>query len=186
MADPNQSSEDRFMINKKFVLLFIRLYEQVKVYWQFFLGLFLILLYWYSIHPPGFGRPGYLEDLCIDFVRQMMAEQLQTRGHPFFQTRSVMTPFGASIPFMSWTIERDWLGAWFWIWNREFPFLWVYLGVSWIGTYLGVGYLLSRLELKKAAWLVAAVLVLFHVPRHFKLYHHWEMAPTIGSIGVSF
>lgn len=148
--------------------------NKIKTYGFFCLGLALLLLYWYWVHPPGFAR-GYAEDLCPDIVRQIMAQQLQKLGRPSFITDQVMTPFKVSVPYLSWAIERDWLGAYVWMWDRDFPFIWVYFGVSLITSYLGVGFILRRMRLSSsAAWLVALAVVGFHVPRHFKIWHHHE------------
>lgn len=141
----------------------------------FWLGVLAIGVYWYSVHPLGFAR-GYAEDLCFpDLVRQIMAEQLRIFGKPTFVTDQVMTPYGASVPYMSWQIERDWIGAYFWMWNRDFPFLWFYYGFSMLISYLGVGFILKKMGLPRAAsWFIAAMVVVFHVPRHFKVWHHYE------------
>ncbi len=140
----------------------------------FWFGLLAIGLYWYSIHPPGFGR-GYSEDMCTDIVRQMMSEHLDHWGSPKFWTDKFMAPGGASVPFMSWSIERDWLGALFWKWSRDFPFLWAYFGFSLLVSYLGVGFILRKMQLSKAAaWGIATLVVVVHVPRHFKIWHHYE------------
>ncbi len=142
------------------------------------LGLLFILAYWYLIHPPGFGRLGYLEDLCMDQVRHLMAQKLNSVGRPEFFSDYVMAPFGATIPYMSWSIERDWLGAYVWMVSRDFPYLWLYYGLSLVVTYLGVSYLIKRMGLTIwSTMLLATVAVLFHVPRHFKTFHHWEMLP---------
>lgn len=135
----------------------------------------MLLAYGYWVHPAGFGR-GYAEDMCFpDFARQIMADQLRIHGRPSFVTDLVMTPAGASIPYMSWSIERDWLGAYFWNWNRDFPFLWFYFCVSLAATYAGVGFILRKMGLGRlAAWGIALAAVGFHVPRHFKIWHHYE------------
>lgn len=135
----------------------------------------IVLAYWGWVRPNYPGPIGFAEDLCTDIVRQMMASILTTQGHPQFFTDQFMTPQGASIPFMSWSTERDWLGAYAWLWNRDFPFLWVYFGMSLLGACLGVGFILRKMGLsKRAAWGLAALVVVFHTPRHFKIYHHYE------------
>jgi hypothetical protein len=144
----------------------------------FGLGLLLVLGYWLFVRPPGFGPLGYVEDLCADFVRQIMAQHIEENGRPTFVTRQVMAPHGAPVPFLSWSIERDWLGAYFWKWAPGFPFLWFYYGVSLVASYAVVGAVLRRMALgPAAAWLLAAAFVVFNVPRHYKTYHHFEHLP---------
>ena len=143
--------------------------------WTFFLGLFAVLFYWFWVHTPGFGPTGYVEDFCIDSWRQVIAESIAKNGRPLFVTDSWMTPKGASVPFMSWSLERDWVGAYFWMWNRDFPFHWVYYGFSLVISYLGVGIILRKMKLSHcAAWGMATLAVLIHVPRHLKTYYHYE------------
>lgn len=138
------------------------------------MGLLAILAYWYSVRPVDLAR-GYSEDLCADILRQAIAESLQTFGRPTFQFKQFMAPFGASAPFMSWAIERDWLGAYFWMWNPDFPFLWAYFGLSLVLSYFGVSWVLQKMRLPAvAAWSIALLIVLFNVPRHYKIWHHVE------------
>jgi hypothetical protein len=141
-------------------------------------GLVLILAYWWSIHPLGFSM-GYVEDLCTDMMRQLMAHNLDQYGGPAFRTDQFLAPFGASVPYMSsWSIERDWIGAYAWKMNPQFPYLWVYFGVSLLFTYLGVAYILKKMKLSKTvAWSLATAVVLLHIPRHFKIWHHFEHLP---------
>jgi hypothetical protein len=147
--------------------------------WMPFLGLLVVLSYWYSVRPFS-SSPLYSEDGCAtDFARQLMSEQIHQFGRPAFVTDQVMTPQGASIPYLSWSLERDWLGSKFWDLNPEFPFAFVFTGISWIVSYLALGWILSRmgktLRMGPAtAWALAAVLTVFHIPRHFKIWHHWE------------
>lgn len=143
--------------------------------WIECLGLLVVLVYWYSVHPTGFSR-GYSEDLgFFELARQLMAQQIQQFGQPTFVTDQVMTPFKVSVPYMTWSTEKDWLGAYFWMWNREFPFFWFYYGVSLVVSYLGVGVILRGMRLSKAvAWAMATVVVVFHLPRHFKTWYHYE------------
>lgn len=143
--------------------------------WVFGLGLAAILVYWFSVRPVGIPH-GYSEDMCYpDMVRQLMADQLREFGKPTFITDRFMTPEGASVPYMAWSIERDWLGAYFWMWNKYFPFAWFYFGLSLVVTYLGVGWIVRRMGLNPGwAWALTASVVIFHVPRHFKIWHHYE------------
>ncbi|MCM2322897.1 MAG: hypothetical protein NDJ90_06510 [Oligoflexia bacterium] len=143
--------------------------------YSFWFGLAVVLAYWYWVHPVGFSR-GYAEDMCsADLNRQLMADQLRIFGRPNFATDLVMTPFGANLPYMSWSIERDWLGAFFWDWNRNFPFLWCYFGVSLLVSYVVVGGIFRKMGLQNlVAWGLALAVVAFHVPRHFKAWHHHE------------
>ncbi|OFZ81148.1 MAG: hypothetical protein A2583_04430 [Bdellovibrionales bacterium RIFOXYD1_FULL_53_11] len=146
--------------------------------WAFIAGLAAVLFYWYMVHPPGFSRIGYSEDFCPDHVRQVMAENLIKHGKPVFRTDSFFAPAGAAIPFISWSIERDWLGAYAWMISRDFPFLWIYFGLSLLLAFLGVGFILRRMGLgARSAWLLAAIAVTFNIPRHFKIYHHFEHLP---------
>src|SRR4051812_145388 len=118
---------------------------QRAIFWG---GLLFVLAYWFSLHPPGFGRLGYVEDIgSIEITRQVMADNLIAHGKPGFFTDRFGAPNGISIAFASWSLERDWLGAYFWMWNRDFPFLWVYLGASLLLTYLGSGFLIRKLDL---------------------------------------
>ncbi len=144
------------------------------MFWVFF-GLTLVLAYWYSVHPLGFGR-GYIEDWChLEMTRQMAAEGIAQTGSPQFFSSSVMAPHGLSLPFMAWGVETAWLGSVFWKWNRDFPFYWALYGVSLTFTFLGVGWILRRMKLSvPVAWSIALVFVLFNVPRHYKTWHHFE------------
>jgi hypothetical protein len=147
--------------------------------WAPWLGLFLVIGYWVSVHPPGFSHVGYSEDMCGDVLRQTMASTLQKGGGPAFWSDEVAIPAArTSMPFMSWSLERDWIGAWFWSWKPEFPWLWAYLGASLVASFLFVGVLLERgMRLGRlTSWGLATFLVLFNVPRHYKLWHHFEFA----------
>src|SRR4051812_15497436 len=100
--------------------------------WMPLLGLIVVLFYWYSVRPVS-AVPGYSEDLCAtDFSRQLMSDQIHQFGRPAFITDKVMTPEGASVPFLSWSPERDWLGSKIWDWNPEFPYGWAFTGLSWL------------------------------------------------------
>lgn len=142
-------------------------------------GLLILLLYWFSVRSPA-PYPGYSEDLCsTDLNRQILSQQIEKYGEIGFSTTQVMTPTGAVIPYMSWTPERDWMGSVFWRWDRNFPFAWAYLGVSWLICFLGTGYILEKMGKlsgmsRGAAWSIATAVVVFHVPRHFKIWHHIE------------
>ncbi len=142
----------------------------------FWLGLFLVLLYVYSVRPIGLSRQ-YSEDLCYpEMTRQLMAQEMSDSGGvPKFTTDRFMAPEGASVPYMSWQIERDWLGSLFWKWDRDFPFFWAYFGFSLIITYLGIGFILFKMGLSpRAASFLACFVVVAHIPRHFKIWHHYE------------
>src|SRR4051812_17186577 len=95
------------------------------------IGFFLLLAYWCYLHPPTSPRLGYAEDLGgIELTRQIMADSLRRLGHPdFFSTRMV-APTGINATYCSWSLERDGIGALFWLWNPNFPFTWVYIGLS--------------------------------------------------------
>lgn len=143
--------------------------------WSLLLGLLAVAGYWYSVHPPGFAFRGYIEDTCADMSRQVMADSLAKHGKPVFETERFMAPYGMSVPYFSWSLERDWGGAYFWNWNRDFPFLWAYFGVSLLISYFGVGWILRQMKLGPVgAWGLAALVTVFHVPRHFKLWYHFE------------
>ncbi len=138
----------------------------------------MVASYWMFIRPADPARLGFAEDFCPGVVRQMMAENITEHGKPDFFTRSFMAPQGAMVPYMSWTIERDWIGAHLYAWDKEFPFFWVYIGVSFLISYLGVGAICRKMGLGSwAAWLLSGLLVVFHVPRHYKTYHHFEHIP---------
>lgn len=143
---------------------------------SFATGVVLTLGYWYSVHPAGFAR-GYVGDICIvDQTRQIMAEQLERKGHPSFETDALLAPKGGPIPFQGWSIERDWLGSYFWRWDRDFPFQWAYYGFSLLVAFVGVGLILGRMGLgPEARWLVSVAVTLFHVPRHMKAWFHYEL-----------
>ncbi len=149
---------------------------KLSLSWQAVLGLVLVLGYWLLVRPPTWGRLGYSDDMAgLEISRQIMADNLREGGLPSFFTHRMMAPAGTSAAFFSWAIERDWLGAYFWMWNREFPYLYLYLGASFVLSYLCVGYIVRKMGLSKlAGWGLAAAVVIFHVPRHFKLYPHFE------------
>lgn len=141
----------------------------------FALGLVIVAAYWYSVHPLGFGR-SYLEDWCLpDLGRQLMSEALTTQGRLSFSTDKFFAPYGTDLPYGPWSLEMTWLGAYFWSWNREFPFLWVHFGASLLISYCGVGFVLRKMKLSPAwAWGLATLALVFHIPRHFKTWHHYE------------
>lgn len=142
-----------------------------------FVGLVLLFGYWWTTQPaPGMnGLLGYAEDLCSDFVRQLMGQHIKANGRPTYTTDQFMAPFGASVPFMAWGIERDWLGGHVWNWDRTFPFLWAFFGFSLFSSYFLVGWICEQMGLTRFwSWAVATLVTLFHVPRHFKIFHHYE------------
>lgn len=138
------------------------------------LGLMVLALYWLWVRPPGFAR-GYIEDFCAETSLHLIAHSIDTTGLPSFTTDRYMAPYGTAVPFLSWSIERDWLGSYVWKWNHEFPILWVYQGLSFLLTFLGLGFLLRKLGIIASwRWLLAAGFVVMNVPRHYKLWHHHE------------
>ena len=75
-----------------------------------------------------------------------MAEQLAVHGAPVFRFDGVMAPFGIEAPFYAgWNIERDWIGARIWAWDRDFPFYWWEFGISLLLCYSISGFLLRRM-----------------------------------------
>jgi hypothetical protein len=144
----------------------------------FVVGLALMTTYWVSVRPVA-GNPGYAEDMCgIDEFRHLMADEMHDSGHPKFTTDHYMAPHGLSVPYLSWTAETDWLGGKIWEWDRNFPYQWAWVGFSLLISFLGVGYILCRMGLPPAAaWAVTTAVVVFHVPRHFKMWHHYEHLP---------
>ena len=104
-----------------------------------------------------------------------MSNNLARFGKPEFSSDLFMAPFGMPVPFFSWSIERDWLGAYFWSANKEFPFIWAYYAAALLLSYVAVAYILIRMGVQRsAAWLVSALLVVFHVPRHYATWYHVE------------
>ncbi len=140
----------------------------------FWIGLVLLLAYYWIISPPGLV-PGYVEDFCWEKSRWVMLDNLKEFGRPTFTTQRYMAPDGMGVPFFSWSIERDWLGAYAWALNPEFPFLWFYVLVSFLISYVGAGLILKKIGLSpNVAWLLATAAILLHIPRHFKIWHHHE------------
>lgn len=139
-------------------------------------GCCLLALYWLYLHPPGLGRIGYAQDLGeAELCRQLIADGLNEHGRPWFRTTRLMAPFGTSTAYYSWSMERDWLGAYFWNWNPDFPYLWLYFGASLLIAYLAVWYFSSKIGVPRGiAWLFAAAAVIVNVPRHQKIYYHFE------------
>jgi hypothetical protein len=138
----------------------------------FIAGFLAVAAYWLSVKPLG---QGYAEDFCNhQMARQIMAENLREFGKPVFQSSKIMAPQGSSAPFFAgWNVERDWLGGYVFQWDRDFPFLWVYYGITLLICYLGSGWILARMGLpSQAAWLLSMTSVVFNFPRHFKLWHH--------------
>lgn len=150
----------------------IRKYPVYAVY----IGAFLILLYWLLLKPPGTGRLGYAEDLGgIELTRQIMADNLAEFGRPNFVTHRMMAPTGTNATYCSWALERDWIGGYFWQMDRDFPWLWVYFAISMLVSYFGSGLIMRKMGLSKtAAWSIATLIILVDIPRHFKIYHHYE------------
>lgn len=145
----------------------------IRKNWPFLMGLALLAIYWASLHPTG---RGYVEDVCTaETARQIMAENLARFGRPAFTTDSYGAPTGISVAFLPWSIEQHWIGGWFWNWNREFPFLYVWFGLSLLLSYLGTGAILRKMDLPRtAAWGLAALVTVVHAPRHLKAWHHYE------------
>ncbi len=139
------------------------------------LGLLIVIAYWFSVRPQTMGRT-YTEDWChAEMTRQMMAESLTQKGRPTFHTDKYGAPNGESVAYMSWGIEHSGLGALVFLITRDFPFSWAHFGLSLLIAYLGVAIILRRMKLSPAAaWLLSALVVTFHVPRHFKIWHHYE------------
>ena len=132
-----------------------------------------VLLYWYSTHPP-FAR-GYTSDICNhEMARQLMHEQIRDFGKPHFFSDHVMAPAGMNLSFFAgWNLERDWIGSYVWGWNRDFPYEWVYYGVSLLLCLAASGYFLRRLGLGPwTSWLLALLATVDNLPRHMKLWHH--------------
>ena len=141
-------------------------------------GLLGLFYYWLAVRPPDPSWLGYSEDLGnMELARILMSDSLREQGGPSFFTRRMMAPDGISIPYFSWMMERDWIGAYLWTWDPSFPWLWAYLGLSLLASYLASGWLMVRMRLAPAiAWGLAALFVLFNLPRHYKLYYHYEHA----------
>ena len=139
-------------------------------------GAALVLVYWLHLSPPGLGRLGRAGDLgAPEVTRQLMADSLREVGGPSFTTTRLLAPGGASTAYFSWSMERDWIGAYFWRWNPDFPFLWVYFGCSLFVSYFAVGLLTQKLGLPAwAAWSLASLVVIFNIPRHNKIFQHFE------------
>jgi hypothetical protein len=142
---------------------------------SFLIGLFLVISYWISIRPAGLQR-GYIEDYCtFEMSRQIMGDQLKETGLPRFHTQHFAHPSGISTAFMPQSIEQTWLGGYVWNWNRNFPFFWVYFGVSLLLTFLGVGWIAQRMGLSSSsAWAISTLVTVFHIPRHFVIWYHSE------------
>lgn len=144
--------------------------------WFWLAGLLVVAAYWLWLKPNINGPIGYSGDLgTIELTRQIIADNLRENGAPTFVTSRLMAPTGISAAFFSWALERDWIGAYAWLWNRDFPWLWVYFGISLLIAYFGTGTFSRKMGLPSwAAWGLATLVVVFHVPRHFKTYHHYE------------
>ncbi len=142
--------------------------------WPLF-GAVVLAVYWVLIKPPG-STLGYSGDMCSDVLRQFMAEHFKAGEGILFHSDKVMAPAGASHPFMSWGLERDWLGAYFWRWNPEIPFLWLLAGFSWFVSYVGSSFFMRRMGVGWfASWGLALAAAVYHFPRHYKIWHHHEM-----------
>lgn len=145
-----------------------------REFFVFLSGVVLILAYWILVKPLNPG-PGYFEDFCIEMSRRAMSDSIERFGKPTFVTDLFMAPFGMPVPFFSWSIERDWMGAWFWKWNKFFPFIWAYFLASLFLTYAALGYIFKKMKLSASwAWAIAALICVFNIPRHFKIWYHIE------------
>lgn len=141
------------------------------------IGLLLVGFYWFWLHPPGFGRQGYVEDIGhAELTRSLMADAITRTGGPAFTSERIMAPEGTSVAFASWIMERDWPGGYLFNWNPDFPWLWVYFGLSLFATYFAIGWIMRKMMPDRPAspWFLAAFFVLMNVPRHYKIYHHYE------------
>lgn len=142
-----------------------------------FFGLFILALYWWKIGgltlPLGSGG-----DSCFDVLRQEVAQQLSRHHWMTFWSQSFMAPTGIWIPYVSWTIERDLIGALFWwIWPGA-PYVAGYFLVSLILSYGIVGYILKRIGVGSiASWILACFFLLFNPARHLKTWYHFEFLP---------
>ena len=153
---------------------------------SFYLGFILIATYW-LINLPGewWGPIGYVEDFGhFEITRVIIADAIQQFGKPEFVTNRFMAPTGDAVPFMTWSMERDWLGAYAWLIAPNFPWLWFYFGLSLLASYWVVGYFAQKMRIPKSwSWAIATLAVLGHIPRHFKAFHqmgnaclHWSYA----------
>ena len=144
----------------------------------FFAGLAGLVYYWFAVRPPDPSWLGYSDDIGnMELARVLMSDSLREHGRPAFVTRRMMAPDGISVPYFSWMMERDWIGAYLWNWAPAFPWLWVYLGLSLLASYLVSGWIMTRMRITPVvAWTLAALFVLFNLSRHYKLYYHYEHA----------
>ena len=141
------------------------------------LGLLVLLAYWYSVHPMDFAR-GYTEDWCHpEQTRQLdRREGVDADRRTDFHTPSFAHPKASLCRSCPGASRFPWLGAYFWKLNpATFRFSGYSSGWSLLVSYFGVGVILRKMRLGPiAAWGVALGAVLFHVPRHFKIWHHYE------------
>ncbi len=145
-----------------------------RFFWPI-LGAVALAVYCLWIKPPGSGL-GYAGDMCSDILRQLMGDHFKAGEGILFHSDKVLAPVGASVPYMSWAIERDWFGAFAWNHDREFPFLWVLASVSWLISYFGSAFFMRRMKIGwTASWMLALAATLLHFPRHLKLWHHYDV-----------
>jgi len=132
----------------------------------FCIALLALVGYWWFVRPPGLSRIGYSQNLAeTELTRQIVADDLANHdGFRFFTTR-VMAPDGINAAYFPWSLERDWLGGWFWIWNRNFPFRWVYFGASLLISYRSSASIINvSMSLSRRISLESVCTVLTTVP----------------------
>lgn len=141
---------------------------------MFLLGLFLILAYLFAVSPNNF-HPGYTGDLCFSEVtRYELFKNFSNMDSLSFTTQNLRYPFGTSLAFMPWGMEKDILGAFFLKYFPNAKFLFIYILLSFLISYLVSGFLIRKLIGGSYYWLISAAFVLFNIPRHFKFWHHYE------------
>lgn len=149
-------------------------------------GLLLLSLYVYSIRPPEFSR-GYAGDFCTDTGRQAIAENWKRTGGLDFSTPQFAAPEGIATAYFPWGLERDGLGALVWNWDKDFPFAWAWLCFSLLAAYIFCGWVLKKFSVPRGSeWLLSAIFVLFHVPRHLYLWRDPTFYSHLHWVYLSF
>lgn len=104
-----------------------------------------------------------------------MAENLLASKGIQFTFDALMAPKGITAPFMSWSWERDFVGALVYIIDPDFPFLAGYFAASILLSFLVVTRICVGMGLGLGGGaLLSGLVILGNFARHYKAWHHFE------------
>jgi hypothetical protein len=77
--------------------------------------------------------------------------------------------------YMPWGTEKDLFGAVLYQLDPQIPALFLYFVFSLIFSYIVCGLLIQKITGSQYFWLMSALLTIFNIARHFKLWFHYEL-----------